>query len=113
MSVRQFELYFLSQIGFAIDFILDQNQRPITAGQMYHFTPLHGFKLAETMQNKVIEGNDVLSLSRWYKQTLTHAPDSTTISPLQQKILSFVLKQQIDCLLHKNGKQLVSRQLWI
>ena len=109
-AVRQFELQFLALVGFAIDFQFDSQQQIIQTQQLYRFEALSGFVCIKQRQNKAINGADIIAIAQIIQRdNLEDSDDKST----QYKILSYILKNQIDTLLAREGKKIQSRQLWI
>ncbi|MCP0916812.1 DNA repair protein RecO C-terminal domain-containing protein [Acinetobacter indicus] len=101
--LRQFEHVLLQELGYAIDFEVDANQRPIGATQQYQFLLNEGFMPTAQASRSGLSGAQILSMRDHEK--------GRDFNPEQLQLLSKLYRQMISSLL--GDRPLKSRQLWI
>lgn len=101
--LRQFEHVLLQELGYAIDFSVDANQRQILPLRHYQFQLNDGFLPVAQASRSTLSGTLIASMQNY--------EDGQDFSHEQLKLLGKLYRQMISSLL--GDRPLKSRQLWI
>ena len=101
--LRQFEHVLLQELGYAIDFSVDANQKEISPFQQYQFQLNDGFLPVSRASRSTLDGRLIASMQSY--------EDGQDFSHEQLQLLGKLYRQMISSLL--GDRPLKSRQLWI
>ena len=101
--LRQFEHVLLQELGYAIDFSVDANQKEISPFQQYQFQLNDGFLPVSQASRSTLDGALITSMQSY--------EDGQDFSHEQLQLLGKLYRQMISALL--GDRPLKSRQLWI
>lgn len=101
--LRQFEHELLDDLGYAIDFLVDSNQQPISVDLNYQFQINDGFLVTAQTSRSALSGALIQSMMQYEK--------GGEFNIQQLQLLTKLYRQVITSLL--GDRPLKSRQLWV